>query len=209
MLMPTQKRTVKHHAALPYVDLPAFIARLRDRPGFTARALELLILTAARTSEITGARWQEIDLEHKVWTIPTDRMKAGRPHRVPLSNRAVSLLKTMPRDQEGDFVFPGARKGKPLSPMAMDMMLQRMGHKGAATVHGFRSAFRDWAADNHYRDDIAELALAHSKGTQTEKAYLRSDLLERRVPLMADWAAYCSGTPVKKSANVTPLRARA
>jgi integrase len=178
---------------------------LAKREGISARALELLILTAARTGEITGARWAEFDLTAKVWALPAGRMKAKKPHTVPLSDRAVEILKALPR--EGEFVFPGSREGTGISNMAMTAVMRRMG-LGSYTVHGFRSAFRDWASacTRHQREAI-ELSLAHVLGNKVERAYWRDDMLEKRALLMADWAAYCATEPVAPDANVTQLRA--
>lgn len=191
-----QLTKVRHHPALPFVELPAFVALLRARDGMAARALELTILTAARTGEITGARWDEFDLEAKVWVVPAERMKAGKEHRVPLSPRACQLLAVLPR--EGEFVFPGPRKGAPLSNMAMAAVLKRMEvPSDRATVHGFRSTFRDWAAERtSYPNEMVEMALAHTIKNHTEAAYRRGDLLQRRAKLMADWATFCSGGKV-------------
>lgn len=197
----------KHHAALPYADLPSFMEELRKRDGIASRALEFTILTAARTSEVTGAQWSEIDMEAKVWTVPAGRIKGGRDHRVPLSSRAVAILKMLPREVE--YVFPGARKGQAISNMAMDAVLRRQGYKGGrATVHGFRSTFRDWAAERTaYPNHVVEMALAHSIGNKVEAAYRRGDLFDKRQRLMAEWARYCSlKLPDYAANNVTPMR---
>ena len=182
---------VEHHSALPYREIGAFMARLRARKGLAARALELTILTACRSGEVLAARWSEIDLEAGVWVIPGERMKAGREHRVALSPQAVALLRDVSRT-ESAWVFPGERKGRPLSNMAMSMVLRRMGHDDL-TVHGFRSTFRDWAAEttNHPRE-VAEAALAHTISDKVEAAYRRGDLLGRRRHLMEEWASACS-----------------
>jgi integrase len=182
------KLTRGHHAAMPYQDVPAFMASLRGREAMAAKALEFAILTAARTGEVIGAKWSEIDLQAKVWTIPAERMKAGREHRVPLSGAAFDLLIGLAAAKTGDFVFPGT-KGKPLSNMAMDMVLRRM--KLDVTVHGFRSSFRDWAGnETSFPREIAEAALAHVVGDATERAYRRGDALEKRRALMEAWASY-------------------
>ena len=191
LLPKRQKLSRGHHTALPVPAVPAFMAQLRARPAMAARSLEFTVLTAARTGETLGARWGEIDLEAAVWTVPATRMKAGREHRVPLSALAVALLRALePLRGEGPYVFPGQRRGKPLSNMAMDMMLRRMGSE--VTVHGFRSTFRDWAGEetDHPRE-VAEAALAHTVGDATERAYRRGDALAKRRRLMDDWAAYC------------------
>ena len=176
-------RRVRHHAALPYREMPAFVTELRVQPGMAARALELTILCATRTSETLDARWTEID--GNLWTIPPERMKGGRAHRVPLSSAALDLLASLP--QECEYLFPGARQQKSLSNMAMTMVLRRMG-RGNVTVHGMRSAFRDWAAEvAHAPREVAEAALAHAVGDEVEAAYQRADLLERRRGLMEAW----------------------
>jgi integrase len=186
---------VEHHAALPWPEIGAFMADLYKESGVAAVALRFAILTATRTGEVLGAQWSEIDLAAKVWTIPPDRMKAGREHRVPLSAPALMILAAMAkgreRSDEDGFVFPGQREKKPLSNMAMLMTLRRM-ERGDLTAHGFRSTFRDWAAETGRPPDIAEAALAHTLGTKTALAYQRGDLLERRRKLMDDWAAFCA-----------------
>ena len=169
--------------------MPGFVSELRARAGVSARALEFTILTAARTGEAIGAKWSEIDLGAKLWTIPAERMKAGREHRVPLSDHAITVLHALPR--EGEFAFVGARRGRPLSNMAMLELMRDMRGKGA-TVHGFRSTFRDWAAEQtSYPNELCEIALAHTVSDKTEAAYRRGDMMEKRRRLMADWAAYC------------------
>jgi len=203
-LLPARRRLarVKHHPALPSRDLPAFIVELRAQVGVSARALELAILTAARTGEVIGATWGEIDKGAKVWTVPAERMKGGRAHRVPLCERALEILKSLPR--EGDHVFGGARAGKPLSQMALLMTLRRMG-RGGLTVHGFRSTFRDWAAERtSFPREVAEAALAHAIPDKVEAAYRRGDLLERRRQLMEAWSKYCASGP--GTAAVVPIR---
>ena len=182
---------VEHHAALPYAELPAFMADLRKREGVAAQALEFTILTAASTGEVIGARWDEIDLEAGVWTVPAGRMKAGKEHRIPLSSRAVELLKDLYREDGNDFVFIGSQAGSGLSNMAMTTVLRRMG-RGDITVHGFRSAFRDWAAERtDFPNHVVEQALAHTIGDKVEAAYRRGDLFAKRAQLMAAWAKYC------------------
>ncbi len=199
----TKVRRIKHHAALPYGELPAFMAALRSQPGFAARALEFAILTGARTNEALGATWSEIDLVAGTWVVPAERMKAHREHRVPLSDAAVELLAGLLR--EGDYLFPGAKAGQPLSNMALLMTLRRMG-RGCLTAHGFRSTFRDWAAETTaHPGDVVEMALAHTIGSQVEAAYRRGDLFEKRRRLMQEWAAFC-GTSCGE--NVVPLRKR-
>src|SRR5262252_1691001 len=187
-------RRVEHHAALPYAELPGFLVSLREQEGTGARALEFAILTAARTGEVIGARWGEIDLLDKTWTLPTTRMKAGKEHRVPLSARALAILKEMQAHRHADdaFVFPGAKPVRPLSNMAFLMLLRRMG-QGDVTAHGFRSSFRDWAAERTtFPSEVAEMALAHTLSDKTVAAYNRSDLSERLRRLMAAWATFCT-----------------
>lgn len=184
-LLPARQAVAKtvHHAALPYRDLPSFLADLRSREGIAARALEFAILTAARTGEVIGATWPEIDLEG-LWTIPGERMKAGREHRVPLSAAAMAVLAGLPHDARDKRVFP-------VSNMAMLMLLRRMG-RADLTVHGFRSAFSDWAAEQTTApSEVREMALAHAVGDKVEAAYRRGDLFEKRRQLMDAWAKYC------------------
>ena len=176
-------------SALPYPELAGFLAALREQPGASARALEFAILTAARTGETIGATWREIDMVARIWTVPAERIKGGKEHRVPLSDQAVAILASLPR--EAEFVFPGGRKGKPLSNMALLKTLHRM-KRDDLTTHGFRSTFRDWAAETTaYPNEVVEMALAHAIESKVEAAYRRGDLFEKRRWLMADWAAYC------------------
>jgi integrase len=198
---PSRVREVKHHAALPYSNIGAFMRSLRDREATAARALEFTILTAARTGEMLGARRREIDLISKMWTVPSERMKAGREHRVPLSNQAVALLKRMLENNDSEYVFPGDRRAT-LSNMAMDMLLRRMNPD--VTVHGFRSCFRTWAAERTmFPREVVEAALAHVVGDETERAYQRGDLFEKRRRLMTAWADYCA----QHKAEVISIRA--
>jgi integrase len=203
LLPKRQKLSRGHLAAMPYNRVPELVARLRGRPGLassppspaepsiSAMALEFLILTAARSGEVLGARWSEIDLDAKVWTVPASRMKAAREHRVPLSGRAMAILARLDKAKTGEFVFFGQRPGKPLSPAALTMVLRRL-QINRATIHGFRSSFRDWAGnETHYPRELAEAALAHVIGDKAEQAYHRSDALEKRRALMEAWAAYC------------------
>jgi integrase len=184
-------RKVKHHAALPYSEIGTFMAALKTREAVAARALEFTILTAARTGEVLGARSEEIDFRAKVWVVPASRMKSGREHRVPLSGAAVSVLKEMQACHQEDLLFPGDRRGKSLSNMAMLMVLRRM-DRADLTAHGFRSAFRDWAAEcTNFPREVAEAALAHVIGDKVEAAYRRGDLFEKRRRLMDGWAAHC------------------
>jgi integrase len=203
-LLPPQKRvaTVKHHAALPYDEAAAFMVDLRKRPGTAARALEFLILTAARTGEVIGARKSEIDRRTKMWIVPAERMKGKREHRVPLSDRALAILDALP-ETDDKFLFVGP-DGKALSNMALLALLRRMKRK--VTTHGFRSTFRDWAAEQtSYPPEICEMALAHAVKDKTEAAYRRSDLLEKRRRLMDEWARFCD-TPIDASGDVLPMR---
>jgi len=180
-------RRVKHFAALPYAGLPALTAKLRAQPELPARALEFLILTAARTGEVLGAQWDEID--GNVWTVPAERMKAGKPHRVPLSERVVEILASSPRERE--LIFVGARTSAVSNPHQLKRALQRTGYDNI-TVHGFRSTFRDWAAETTaYPNHVVEMALAHAIANGVEKAYRRGDLFEKRRELMQAWADYC------------------
>jgi integrase len=187
-------RKVQHHPALPYDELADFIAALRGQEAIAARALEFLILTAARTGEVIGARWDQVDFEQKMWVVPAARMKAGREHRVPLSAAAVAVLQQMKEIRESEFVFPGGKKGKPLSNMAMLAVLKRM-DRGELTAHGFRSSFRDWAAERtSFPREVAEMALAHAVGDKVEAAYRRGDLFQKRRQIMEAWARFCETT---------------
>jgi len=200
LLLPAKMkvRAVEHHAALDYGELPDFIVNLRQHPGLSASALELTILTAARTSEVLNAVWSEFDLEAKVWTVPGNRMKAGKTHRVPLSDVAFEVLERLKahRREGEDWLFPGQAKDKPLSNMAMLMLLRRMG-RGELTAHGFRSTFRDWCAETtSYPREVVEMALAHTIENKVEAAYRRGDLFEKRRELMRDWARFCDSRDV-------------
>ena len=189
---PGKLQNIEHHAALPYAAINAFMAELRQIGGAAAQALEFTILTATRTSEVLGAKWQEIDLSERVWTIPAERMKAGREHRVPLSDRAFAIIEERQRARESDFVFAGGKTGRPLSNMAMMMLLRRMG-RGDLTVHGFRSSFRDWGSETtNFPRDVCEMALAHTIDSRVEAAYRRGDLFRKRRQLMEAWARYCT-----------------
>jgi integrase len=182
---------VEHHAALPYAEIGAFMSDLRDQGGTAALALEFLILTAARTGEVIGAQWAEIDLGAGVWTVPAERMKAGKEHRVPLSKPALAALARLPRSDGTVHVFPGGKAGKPLSNMAMLKLLARMDRD--LTVHGFRSTFRDWAAERtNFPREVAEQALAHSLTDKVEAAYRRGDLFEKRRQLIEAWGRICA-----------------
>lgn len=184
-------RKAKHHAAEPWSTVAAFMAALREQPGTAALALEFTILTAARTGETIGAKWSEIDLEARSWTVAAKRMKAGVEHRVALSDAAVAVLARV-KPLGGEFVFPGGKRGAPLSNMAMLALLERMG-RADLTVHGFRSTFRDWAAEaTHHPAELAEAALAHTVKDKVVAAYQRGDLFEKRRTVMADWASHCA-----------------
>ncbi len=183
---------VEHLPALPYAEIGTFWQALSKQTGTAANALRLTILTAARTGEVLGAEWPEFDLEQAVWTIPADRMKAGKEHRVPLSPEAVVVLEEAHKQRTGDIVFPGMKQGRPLSNMAMLKVLERMGRDNL-TVHGFRSTFRDWAAERSEAPrEVAEAALAHTLADKVEAAYRRSDLFEKRRALMDEWAQFCT-----------------
>lgn len=199
-----KKNRVKHHPALNYERVGQFMAELRRQEGIAARALEFVILTATRTSEVTGARWDEINLRAGVWVISGSRMKAGQEHRVPLTPAAVSVIKAMRKIRQNDYVFPGQRINEPLSNMAMLELLKRMEHTDI-TVHGFRSSFRDWTSERtNYPREVSEMALAHTIGDKVEAAYRRGDLFEKRRRLMAEWAKHCEMTKVL--GKVVPLR---
>ncbi len=199
----SKRRRVQHHPALHYGELGAFIASLRTQEGIAARALEFVILTAARTGEVIGARPGEFDLDAALWTIPAERMKAEKEHRVPLSSRAVAIIREIEETHKGDYVFPGGKEGKPLSNMAMLALLARMG-RDDLTVHGFRSTFRDWASERtNYPREVCEMALAHAVSDQVEAAYRRGDLFQKRARLMAEWAKFCENT--KRTGEVVSL----
>lgn len=204
-LLPARAKVkkVEHRAALPYAEAGAFVAELRQRDNLAARALELQILTATRPGEAAGAQWAEFDLGGAVWTIPADRMKAGKEHRIPLSPPVVKLLKTLPRGDRN--VFPGVN-GKPITTDAAMKLLKEM--RPGLTAHGFRSTFRDWAAEttNHPRE-VIEAAMAHRLKDAAEAAYQRGDLLQRRCLLMRDWAGYCA--TVHKGDDISPLKSAA
>jgi len=200
---PRRLRKVEHLNALTYSELPAFMTLLRSRPGIAARALELTILTAARTGEVLGATWDEMDLNAKTWTVPAVRMKAGKEHRVPLSAEALRLVQALPREANNPFLFPGMKVGRGLSPIAMAAVLKRM-ERTDITVHGMRSAFRTWSAERtNIPREIAEQALGHAVGSAVERSYRRTDMFDKRRKLMTMWAEFC-GRP--STADVVPLR---
>jgi integrase len=203
-LLPKRRdvQKVEHFAALPYAEIGTFMQEVCDQEGNAALALQFVILTACRTSEAINARWDEIDLDAKVWTIPGSRMKSKREHRVPLTDAAIRILKTMHKRAEGQYVFAGGRPDKPLSSMALLALLKRMG-RDDLTTHGFRSTFRDWAAEmTNFPREVAEMALAHVVTDQTEAAYRRGGLFEKRRKLMQAWAEFCRRT---SGAKVTPI----
>jgi integrase len=198
------RTATKHHAALPYFDVPAFMGELRALSGTAARALEFAILTASRTGEVRFATWSEIDLVAGIWTIPAERMKGNREHRVPLSDRALAILRELPRDGSGGPVFVGKAAGGYLNQDALQDTVTKL--RSGATTHGFRSSFRDWCAERtSFPREIAEQALEHTVGSEVERSYLRSDMLEQRRKLMAAWAAFCERG--QQLGEVVPLRA--
>jgi integrase len=189
---------VEHYSAMPYDQLPGLLVELRAQDGIVARALEFTILTAARVSEAVGARWSEISGD--VWTVPAQRMKGGKPHRVPLSRRAMDLLEMLPRN--GDLIFPGPKFGRALNINAPRKLLIGMCHR--VTVHGFRSSFRDWVAERmDFPSEVAEMALAHVVASKVEAAYRRGDMFEKRRRLMDAWAAFCTSEPTERGKVVS------
>jgi integrase len=205
LLSKPKKLTRGHHAAMAFDDVPAFVQALQPVGKSATLALEFLILTAARSGEVLGARWSEIDLVSYIWTVPPERMKARREHRVPLSPRTVEILETVNTLRRADdFIFPGAKAGRPLSGMAFDMLLRR--RKLDVTTHGFRSAFRDWVGDaTTFQREVAEAALAHTVGDSAERAYRRGDALQKRRELMEAWGEFCC----RDETNVLALPKRA
>ncbi len=202
-ILPARQRLSRgHHAAMPYRDVPAFVQRLRGLEAMSAKALEFLILTAARSGEVLEAKWDEFDFDAGVWVVPAIRMKAGKEHRVPLAEAALAIVQAHYEVRVSDYAFPGHAKERPLSNMAFAKLLERM-KADQYTPHGFRSAFRDWAGDaTSFPRDVAEQALAHRVGDATERAYRRADALEKRRKLMTAWADYCSAV---KDGNVVPM----
>jgi integrase len=203
---PARVKDVRHHPAIPHRELPDFIARLRKSKSIVpARALEFLILTAARSGEAIGARWNEVDLMQRMWTVPAERIKARREHRVPLSDRAISILNEMADIRQNDFVFPGTKEGQPIGVVALLRQLRELSKH--TTVHGLRSTFKDWCAEcTHTPNFVSEAALAHVVADKVEAAYRRTDLFEKRRKLMEQWATYCGRLPA--SADVVPLQRR-
>jgi integrase len=196
-----------HHAALPYGEIGDFVSALRTFDGIAARALEFAILTTARTGEVIRARWDEIDMAERLWTIPADRMKAGREHRVPLSDAALAIVEAMASIRQGEYVFAGQQAGRPLSNMALLMTLRRM-KRADLTAHGFRSTFSDWCAEQtNFPGEVREMALAHAVGNKVEAAYRRGDLFDKRRQLMEAWAKFCAQVGMTGGKVVVPLRA--
>lgn len=195
--LPRQKRTDRHHAAIPFADIPNFLPKLRERASIGRLALELLIFTAARSGEIRSAKWGEVDLDSRLWIVPGERMKAGREHVVPLSQQAVTVLQhaRLGRRNEADpaeLIFPGMKKDASMSDMTLTKVMRSFGLK--ATPHGFRSSFKDWAAETiEFPNELSEAALAHTIPNKTEAAYRRSTMLEKRRVMMKAWGAFCEG----------------
>ncbi len=212
-LLPARAKIAKveHQPALPYADIPAFMGQLRERGGVAARALEFLILTACRSGEVAGARWSEIDLGAKVWIIRAERMKAGREHRVPLTDAVIKLIERIPSEADSDYIFVGPRAGHPISNAAMAKVMKELAAPSTtpgriATMHGMRSTFRDWAAEiTNFPREVAEAALAHTLINKVEAAYQRGDLILRRRKLMEEWDRYCH-SPVPAGDRVVPMR---
>jgi len=188
---PTKIRKVRHHPALPYSDIQKFVQQINDHPGVTSYALRFTILTACRTSEVIKAKWHEIDMDGRVWSIPEERMKMKRPHRVPLTDEMMKILRSLELIRSNDYLFPGQKENRPISNISMLVLLKRM-NRSDITVHGFRSTFRDWAAETtEFSGDVVEMALAHKIQNDVEAAYRRGDLLEKRRALMVQWNNYC------------------
>jgi integrase len=205
-LLPPRGKLRPHHPALPWAEISRFLTDLAGRDGIGALALKFLVLSAARTNEVIGGTWSEIDVRAAIWTVPAARMKAGREHRVPLSDAALAVLAAVTPlrdDAAGDWVFPGARAGRPLSNSVFLMLLQRM-DRGDVTAHGFRSTFRELAAETGQPADLAEAALAHAHGGKVQAAYQRGDMLERRRSLMEAWAAFCAGAAPAGEGSPSP-----
>lgn len=201
---PNKTKNVKHHKAIPWQNIGAFMRDLKQREGIAAKALEFLILTAARSGEVRGAIWDEIDFNSRLWVIPANRMKAGKEHQVPLSDKAIKLLEALPRMDNDEHLFPAPRSG-PLSDMSISAVTKRM--KVEAVPHGFRSTFRDFCEENtNFSHNVAEMALAHTIGNKVEAAYRRGDLLAKRTKLMQTWAKYCN--TVQINGDVIPLHHR-
>ena len=194
-------KRVTHYAALPYREIPSFMSELRQQKGVAARALEFAILTATRSIETLGAQWSELDLEQKIWTIPAERMKARKGHVVPLPDHVIEILQELPREADNEFVFIGSRRGRGLNMLALSDVLGRI--RDDVTVHGFRSSFSDWAHEQTAHSNHAiEISLAHSVGSEVERAYRRSDQALKRKALMTAWAKYCLSRPARQADNV-------
>jgi integrase len=200
-----QLKAIEHHRALPYAEVPAFMAALRKQDGVTARALEFAVLNANRTGEVRYAVWDEIDFAAKVWTVPAARMKGRIEHRIPLSDRALEILRGLPREDGSPYVFPGSAAREPVGSKAMSRLLDRLTANGY-TVHGFRSSFRDWCEERTNFRHLAERCLAHTEKDKVKAAYQRGDLLDKRRVVMAAWAKYCESTPVTTTGSVTAIR---
>jgi integrase len=204
----TKLRRVKHHPALPYHAIGPFMAELRQQEGIAARALEFLILAAARSGEVIGACWDEINRAERLWIVPAERMKAGKEHRVPLSDAAMAVVGQMAEIRHGEFVFPGRKTNRPITAAAIWALLRRMGRDDLTTIHGFRSTFRDWCAEQtNFPAEVAEMALAHTVGDKVEAAYRRGDLYQKRRQLAEAWAAFCAGQST--GGEVVPIRVAA
>ncbi|MCW8918054.1 MAG: integrase arm-type DNA-binding domain-containing protein [Gammaproteobacteria bacterium] len=197
---PSRVKKASHHPAMPYMEVPSFMAELSGNDSISAKALRFLILTATRTSEALEAKWEEIDLDAAVWTIPAERMKAKKEHRVPLSSAAITILKELDREEDNPYLFPGARNGRPLSNMALLQLMRGMGYgvkgdRGSYVPHGFRSSFRDWSGEvSNFPRDVAEMALAHVIENKVEAAYRRGDLFAKRYKMMQAWSDYLVST---------------
>src|SRR5262249_2255833 len=198
-------RRVEHHPALPYANISAFLAELRQQEGVPARALEFGILTAARAGELVGARWDEINLADRIWVVPAGRMKSGAEHRVPLNEPAMAIVDQMQAIRQNDYLFPGRKPSSPITSDSLWQLLRRMGHDNI-TIHGFRSSFRDWVAERtNYPAEIAEMALAHKVGSAVEQAYRRTDMFQKRRQLAEAWGAFCF-TPSGRAGEVVSMR---
>jgi integrase len=197
-VLPTVRARPQHHDAMPWREVPAFYASLSDRSALAAKALQFTILTASRTSEVLEMKWPEVDFDARLWTVPAERMKGGKVHRVPMTDEMLRVLEPL-KSMQSEYVFEGQRRHRPLSNMSMLMLLRRMG-QDAFTVHGFRSSFRDWAAESaNAPREVAEAALAHQVGSDVERAYARSDLLEKRRELMENWINLVTSTSSSSS----------
>jgi integrase len=204
---PPKAKSVQHHAAMPAKSIGDFMVMLRADDSVAARALEFTILTAARSGEVQGALWNEIDFDERLWIVPASRMKSGREHRVPLAPRAIEILRQMQAKRSGEFVFPGQRPGTKLAATSLREKMQRLGITGL-TVHGFRSTFRDWCGEStNFPSEVAELALAHFVGDETERSYRRGDQLAKRFALAEAWAEFCTRPSIKGAGKVVGIRA--